>query len=40
VRATDVVRDDFCSGHAPTIADIYLAPQVEGARRFKIDRAS
>ncbi|MGS0757642.1 maleylacetoacetate isomerase, partial [Roseateles sp. GG27B] len=29
----------FCFGDAPTIADVYLVPQVESARRFKIDLA-
>jgi maleylpyruvate isomerase len=33
------MRGDFCFGHAPTIADIYLVPQVESARRFKVDLA-
>jgi maleylpyruvate isomerase len=27
---------DFCFGSAPTLADIYLVPQVAGARRFKV----
>jgi maleylpyruvate isomerase len=35
--AADRQRDDFCFGHAPTLADVYLIPQVEGARRFKVD---
>jgi maleylpyruvate isomerase len=38
--AADTKRGDFCFGHAPTIADVYLAPQVESARRFQIDLAS
>jgi maleylpyruvate isomerase len=29
----------FCFGDAPTIADVYLVPQVESARRFKMDLA-
>lgn len=37
--AADTKRGDFCFGHAPTIADVYLVPQVESARRFKIDVA-
>jgi maleylpyruvate isomerase len=37
--AADTKRADFCFGHAPTIADVYLVPQVESARRFKIDLA-
>ena len=32
-------RGDFCFSHTPTIADVYLVPQVESARRFKIDLA-
>lgn len=35
--ATDTQRGDFCFGNAPTLADTYLVPQVESARRFKID---
>ena len=30
----------FCLGDAPTLADVYLVPQVESARRFKIDMAA
>jgi maleylpyruvate isomerase len=30
---------DFCFGAAPTLADVYLVPQVESARRFKVDVA-
>ena len=30
-------RGDFCFGNAPTLADVYLVPQVESARRFKVD---
>jgi maleylpyruvate isomerase len=37
--ANDATRGDFCFGHTPTIADVYLVPQVESARRFKIDLA-
>ena len=33
----DARRGDFCFGHAPTLADVYLVPQVESARRFKVD---
>ena len=33
-------RGRFCFGDAPTFADVYLVPQVESARRFKIDMAS
>jgi maleylpyruvate isomerase len=27
----------YCFGDAPTLADVYLVPQVESARRFKLD---
>ncbi len=37
--ATDQRRGDFCFGDAPSLADIYLIPQVESARRFKVDMA-
>ncbi|MGJ7490070.1 maleylacetoacetate isomerase [Variovorax sp. ZT4R33] len=37
--ATDTQRGDFCFGGAPTLADMYLVPQVESARRFKLDIA-
>jgi maleylpyruvate isomerase len=32
-------RGDFCIGNSPTLADVYLIPQVESARRFKVDIA-
>lgn len=35
--AADTARGDFCFGAAPTLADVYLVPQVESARRFKVD---
>ena len=35
--AADPQRGEFCFGHAPTLADVYLVPQVESARRFKVD---
>jgi maleylpyruvate isomerase len=35
--ATDSTRDDFSFGDSPTLADVYLIPQIESARRFKID---
>lgn len=35
--AADNQRGDFCFGHAPTLADVYLIPQVESSRRFKVD---
>jgi maleylpyruvate isomerase len=37
--AADAERGDFCFGRTPTLADVYLVPQVESARRFKIDLA-
>lgn len=33
----DSQRGDFCFGSSPTLADVYLIPQVESARRFKVD---
>ena len=33
----DPQRGDFCFGSTPTLADVYLVPQVESARRFKVD---
>lgn len=33
----DNTRGDFCFGHAPGLADVYLIPQVESSRRFKVD---
>jgi len=33
----DADRGDFCFGRQPTLADVYLVPQVESARRFKVD---
>lgn len=35
--AADTARGAFCFGHSPTLADAYLVPQVESARRFKVD---
>lgn len=35
----DPRRGDFCFGNSPTLADVYLVPQVESARRFKVDIA-
>ncbi len=35
--AADRNRGRFSYGDAPTIADCYLIPQVESARRFKVD---
>lgn len=33
----DKQRGDFCFGNAPGLADVYLIPQVESSRRFKVD---
>jgi len=33
----DTTRGNYCFGHTPTLADVYLVPQVDSARRFKID---
>ncbi|MDD4999531.1 MAG: maleylacetoacetate isomerase [Thiomonas arsenitoxydans] len=35
--AADRGRGHFSFGDAPTLADVYLIPQVESARRFKVD---
>ncbi|MDO9479062.1 MAG: maleylacetoacetate isomerase [Hydrogenophaga sp.] len=35
--AADTARGAFSVGHTPTVADVYLIPQVESARRFKVD---
>lgn len=35
--ATDTKRGRFSHGDSPTIADCYLIPQIESARRFKVD---
>ena len=37
--AADVKRGSFSFGDTPTLADCYLVPQVESARRFKVDLA-
>ena len=37
--AQDTTRRGFCYGSAPTLADVYLIPQVESARRFNVDLA-
>jgi maleylpyruvate isomerase len=34
--AADAQRGRFCVGETPTLADVYLVPQVESARRFKL----
>ena len=35
--AADTQRGHFSLGDTPTLADVYLIPQVESARRFKVD---
>lgn len=35
--AADGRRGRFCFGDAPGLADVYLVPQVESARRFNVD---
>lgn len=35
--AADKTRGAFSYGNTPTLADVYLVPQVESARRFKVD---
>ena len=35
--AADRRRGDYCFGNTPTLADVYLVPQVESTRRFKVD---
>jgi maleylpyruvate isomerase len=35
--AADRDPGEYCIGHTPTLADVYLVPQVESARRFKMD---
>jgi len=35
----DSQRGAFCFGDAPTLADVYLVPQIESARRFQVDLA-
>lgn len=35
--AQDAQRGRFSFGDAPSIADVYLVPQIESARRFKVD---
>ena len=37
--ARDAQRGRFCFGDTPGLADVYLVPQVESARRFKVDLA-
>ena len=35
--AADLQRGRYSFGDTPTLADVYLVPQVESARRFKLD---
>jgi len=35
--AQDTRRGRFCFGNAPGLAEVYLIPQVESARRFNVD---
>ena len=35
--ARDAQRGNFCFGGAPSLADVYLIPQVESALRFKVE---
>jgi len=37
--ASDQQRGAYCFGHTPTLADAYLIPQVDSARRFNVDLA-
>ena len=37
--AADAQRGRFSHGGTPTLADVYLVPQIESARRFKVDLA-
>lgn len=35
--AADMTRGNFCYGESPTLADAYLIPQVDSAKRFQVD---
>ncbi len=35
--AKDKARGDFCVGSMPSLADVYLIPQIDSARRFGVD---
>jgi maleylpyruvate isomerase len=37
--AADKQRGVFSFGHTPSLADVYLIPQIESARRFKVNLA-
>jgi maleylpyruvate isomerase len=34
---SDPSREGFCFGNSPTLADVYLIPQIESARRFNVN---
>ena len=38
--AQDTTRGSYCFGGVPSLADVYLIPQVESARRFGVDMAA
>ena len=35
--AADKQRAGFCFGNSPSLADVYLIPQIESSRRFKVN---
>ena len=35
--STSPLRGDFCCGYQPTLADVFLVPQIVNARRFELD---
>ncbi|AWT48720.1 maleylacetoacetate isomerase [Psychrobacter sp. YP14] len=37
ILSEDKSRQGFCFGDTPTIADAYLIPQIESAKRFEVD---
>jgi len=37
ILSDDKNRNGFSFGYAPTLADVYLIPQIESAKRFKVD---
>ena len=37
---SDTERQNYCFGNSPSLADVYLIPQVESARRFGVDLSS
>ncbi len=37
ILSDDRRRGQFCFGDTPTVADVYLVPQIESARRFGVD---